>query len=285
MANSPDVGVNCTLSIGATVIPANLQGCSPDVNRAVRPIVLALGLANNLVGYAPSTSAKSGFMVDFDVPYGATGTTATLLNALLASAGSTISMQFGTAGGVSVATCIASSVAISGKEGGNINCKATLESVALPTVGATVGAGTNQDVFKFSDVASITLPSAVTYTDVNGFSFTVKRNLAAYHGNSTTGIAKRLKITRTEVMTQAEYLKNGDGEGTAFLGGGTPNFCPTLGSAVIVLTQICATTPVTLTLTAANSFHQSYPKTTSGTEAWVTEQSDMLASTGAFTIA
>jgi hypothetical protein len=251
----------------------------------VRPIVLALGLANNLVGYAPSTSAKSGFMLDFDVPYGAAGTTATLLNAVLASAGSTVAMQFGTAGGVSVATCIATQLVLSGREGGNINAKAVFESVALPTVGATVAAGTLTDVFKFSDAASLTMPSGTIYTDINGFSFTVRRNLAAYHGNSTTGIAKRLKITRTEVITQFEYLKNGDPEGTSFLGGGTPNFCPTVGNAVVILTQICGTGPITLTLTATNSFEDSYPKITSGTEAWVTEQANMVASTGAFTIA
>jgi hypothetical protein len=273
------------VEIGTTLVPANLQGCSPDVNRALRPIVLALGLANNLVGYAPSTSAKSGFMLDFDLPYGATGTTATLLNAALASAGSTIGIQFGTAGGVSVATCIASSLAISGREGGNINVKGTFESVALPTVGTTVAAGSTQDVFKFSDVASFTLPSGTTYTDVNGFTFTVQRTLAAYRGNSTTGVPKRLKITHTEVLSQAEYLKNGDGEGTSFLGAGGPNYCPTVANVVIVLTQICATTPVTLTLTAANSFHDSYPKITSGTEAWVTEQANMKAQTGGFTIA
>lgn len=285
MANSPDVGVSCTVEIGTTVVPANLQGCSPDVQRALRPIVLALGLANNLVGYAPSSSAKSGFALDFDLPYGTTGTTATLLNTLLASAGNTISIQFGTAGGVSVATCIARQVDISGREGGNINVKAALDSIALPTVGATVAAGATQDVFKFSDFTSAQLPSGTVYTDVNSFGFSVQRTLAAYRGNSTTGVPKRLKITHTEVHTTAEYLKNGDTEGTAFLGAGGPNYCPTIANVVLILTQICAGSPITLTLTALNSFHDDYPKITSGTEAWVTEQATMLAQTGGFTIA
>lgn len=280
---SLDVGVNCTVSVAGVIVPANISGTSPTVSRAMRPIVLALGLANNLVGYAPSTGARSGFTVNFDLPYTVAGSG---LNSMLSNTPVTVSMQFGSAGGVSVAGCLATSFSVSGSEGGNISVSITYESQSMPTVGATVAAPPSTlDVFKFNDVTSFTLASGTTVTDVNSFTYTINRTLARYVGNSTTGIPKHIKATHTECSLMCEYLKVNDAEGTAFLGGGTPNFCPTVHDMVVNIAEICGTDGGTLTLTCASAFYQDYPKSTGATEDYVKEQVTGQAEHGGFTIA
>lgn len=272
-------GVECTVSVGGVVVPANVNGTSPSVSRAMRPIVLALGLANNLVGYAPSTGAKSGFQVSFDVPYGAS------ISAMAGATPLTVAMQFGDAGGVSVANCIATSFVVTGSEGQNISVNATYESKSLPTVGATVAApGGSTDVYKFSDVVSITLVSGAVATDVNSFTFSVTRTLARYVGNSPTGIPKRIRGTHVEASLTAEYVKLDDAEETAFIGDGTPNYCPTIGDMVVSITGICGGSG-DLTLTAADCFYQDWPQSVGGTEDFVRERVMGQAQKGAYTIA
>lgn len=284
MTAARDVGVSCTLSVAGIVVPAQLSNTTPAVRRAMRPIVLAAGLSNNLIGFAPSTSARSGFTVSFDLPYLVTPTN---VNAMLSTAGVTVSLQFGTAGGVSVTNCQYTSFAVSAQENGNVGITISYESSSVPTVGATVTAAvTSLDPFKFSDVTSFQGVSGTVYTDVTRVGMTVTRTLARYGGNSTTGIPKYLKGTHVEVSAMGEYMKVGDGEGTAWLGGGTPNFCPTKASIIIILTQICpSASPATFTFTAANCFLDEYPTATGGVEDWISETSTGISYSGSFTIA
>lgn len=284
MTAARDVAVNATVSIAGVVVPANVQGTGPDAARNMRPIIVAAGLANNLIGFGPSTSAKSGFKVTFVLPYTVTPTN---LNAMLATGGVTVAMQFGTAGGATVANCQWTSVKISGQQGGDITVAISYDSSSLPTVGSTVAAsGSSLDPFKFSDVTSFQGVSGTVYTDVTQFSFDLTRNLAKYVGNSTTGVPKYLKGTHVESAMMGEYMKVGDGEGTAFLGGGTPNFCPTKADMIVILTQICpAVTAATFTFTASNCFYQNYPTTNVATEDFISESATGTGYTGGFSIA
>lgn len=270
-----DVGSNCILTIAGTSVFAKLQQSSPDFNRAMQPIIVANGAAP-LIGYSPSTGAKSGFKTGFHIPV--TGA-ATLLNAMLSSTPFIVKMQFGATGGASVASCLLTDLTVSGSSGGDIMATAMFESSALPTVGATATAASVVDVFKFIDVTSVTMPTGTTYADVSAFSFNIKRSLSAFHGNSSTGIAKYLQPAITEVKTSSTILKTTDGQGTTAI---IP--CVTTGDVVILLTQVCAGGN-TLTLTASASFYDGYP-TVSGSETqFVEESASCTANLGGFTIA
>jgi len=210
----------CALQIGTYVVPAKLTSCSDSVQLNYRKILFGQGGSTALAGYAPGANAKSGFTVTAILPY---ASASAFLNASLDTAGVDVAMQFGTAVGISLAGCIAFDCKVSGSEGQDITAAFTFESVNMPVVGAGVAApGTLDEVFGFQDVTSYTLCSGVTYTVVNSFTFNLTRTRAAYVGNSKTGIAQELGIAYTEVKVDAEWLKQGDAEFTAFLGSGPP---------------------------------------------------------------
>ena len=279
-----DIGVNATVSVAGIHVPANVSGTGPDASRGLQPIVLALGLANNLVGYTPSASAKSGFAITFELPY---AVTAANLTAMLDTAGVIVAMQFGTAGGVSLASCQWLDFSISGTAGsGNITVKATYESSAMPVVGATVSAmDSSTDVYKGVEIVSCQAISGTTYTDVDSFTLALTRNLAKAGRNNPTGRPKHIKGTRVEATMTAKYLKDGDGEGTAWMAGGTPNYCPTIADMVVILAQGCAVSPAGLTLTAAACQYDAYPKTDGNTEDFIWETVMGRANKGAFSFA
>lgn len=279
-----DVGVNATVSIAGVHVPANISGTGPDATRGLQKIVLALGLANNLVGYTPSASAKSGFMITFDLPY---GVTAANLTAMLNTAGVAIAMQFGTAGGVSLANCQWLDFSITGTAGsGNITVKATYESTSMPVVGATVSAmDSSTDVYKGVEIVSCQGISGTTYSDVDSFTLALTRNLAKAGRNNPTGRPKHIKGTSTEARMTVKYLKDGDGEGTAFMAGGAPNYCPTIADMVVIVTQACAGSPVGLTFTASACQYENYPKTEGNTEDYIWETVIGLASKGGYSFA
>lgn len=281
MPAARDVGVDAILAIGSTSVYANLSGTSVDFNRASQPIIVATGTGNSMIGHAPSTGAKSGFRVTFDLPI--TGA-ATLLNAMLGSGGVDITLYLGTAGGSKVLTCFCTDLQVTGAEGGNITVSATFDAINLPTVTPAAPTTPTGDVWKFVDVTSVTLVSGTVYTDVTRFSWRVQRKLAAFKGNSPSGIAKYLKKVRTESMLDAEVLKVGDGEGTAAIGS-----CPTIHDCSIALAQVCQLdgTPgvATLTLSTLAAFYPAFPTTPSATEDWILESCAAVGNLGGFAAA
>lgn len=279
-----DVGVNCTVSVGGIHVPANVANTGPDVTRGLQKVVLALGLANNLVGYTPSASAKSGFVVMFDIPY---AVTAANLAAMLDSAGVAIAMQFGSAGGVSLAGNQWFDAQITATAGsGNLSAKLSYEATSMPVVGATVSAmDSSTDVYKGVEIVSCQGISGTNYTDVDSFTLALSRNLAKAGRNNPTGRPKHIKGTSTEARLTVKYLKDGDGEGTAYMAGGSPNYCPTLGDMVVIVTQACADSPVGLTFTASDCQYDAYPKTDGNTEDYIWETVTGIASKGAYSFA
>ena len=283
MANAIDVGTNATVSIGTIHVPANVSGTGPDATRGLQKIVLALGLANNLVGYSPSSSAKSGFAVSFSVPY---AMTAADIAAIINPAGVDVAMQFGTAGGVSMAGCQWFDFSLTATAGsGTLDCKVSYESNSMPVIGATVTAmDADTDVYKGIEIVSCKGVSGTVYTDVDSFTMALTRNLAKAGRNNSTGRPKHLKGTSVEARMTAKYLKDGDGEGTAWMGV-TPDWCPAIGDMVVIMHQACATTPTTLTLTVAACQLDTYPKTEGNTEDYIWETITGVASHGAFSVA
>lgn len=274
-----DVGVAAVLTISGTSVSCNLQATSPDFTRAMQPIILATGGANSLVGYAPSTGAKSGFKVSFDIPYTGGGA---LLNAMLASTPFTITLGLGAAGGSTCTGCLCTDLQVTGQEGGNINCVATFESTSLPTAAAG-GSAASSDVFKFIDVVSATLVSGTTYTDVSRINWRVMRKLAMYKGNSPSGITKYLKIVRTEAMLGADVLQTGNAEATAAIG-----TCPTVADCALSLVQQCVPGGgggATLALSIVKGFYQSFPANTGTTEDFISQVCEATSQTGSFAAA
>lgn len=279
-----DVAVNCTVSVAGIIVPANIQGTGPDTTRGVRPIILALGLPNNLVGYAPSTSAKSGFKVTFDLPYAVSGAN---LNAMLLNTGVTVDIQFGAAGGASVANCFYTTFGVAGSQGGNIVVTIAYDSNSIPTIGTAVAPPpASLDVYKFNDVTSYQAVSGTIYTDVSQIAFDLKQNIAKYVGNSTTGVPKYQQGTHVEASTMGEYLKVNDAEQQAWLGGGAPNYCPTLADTAVVLNQICPPggAAAGVTFTAHNCFYDAWPTSNVPTEDFISEKVTAMASQGGFSI-
>ncbi len=273
-----DVGVSAVLSIGGSSVSCNLQATSPDFTRAMQPIILATGGANSLVGYAPSSGAKSGFRVGFDVPYSGGGG---LLNAMLSSTPFAIILGLGAAGGSTCTGCLCTDLQVSGSEGGNISCTATFDSTSLPSA-ASGSASAPSDVFKFIDVVSATLVGG-TYTDVSRISWRVMRKLAAYKGNSPSGIAKYLKIVRTEAMLGADVLQTGNGELTASIGA-----CPTVADCALSLVQQCVPGGgggASLALSITSGFYQSAPTVSGGTEDFISLSADATSLDGGFAAA
>ena len=274
-----DVGVNAILNINGVAAPAILNACSPDVQRAMRPIIVANG-GNPLIGYAPSTGARSGFRTRFNLPY--QGSTAFLNGALTNDpAGVPIILQFGDLGGVEIDGCLLEDLTINGAEGGVIEGSATFQSAQSPKVGVTGTAGDfSSGVYHFTDVTSYALVSGNTYTDVHNFSWSVRRTLIAYRGNSPTGRPKHLRVGHTEVHATLDWMKVDDAEANAFL----PD-CPKTGDVTILLTAICATPGGNLSLTAQQAFMDNYPTQTAGVEAFIMEQANYIAQLGQFAVA
>ena len=275
-----DVGTNAILSIAGISVYANISATSPDFDRAMQPTIVATGAGNSLIGYHPSTGAKSGFVCAFNVPYIAAFT---LLNAVLSTAPYAVQLYLGTAGGANVAGNLCRDMVLSMSEGGILECRVALDSIGLPTVGGVAPTQPAGDIWKYTDAASVKLTSSTVYTDFSAFSFHVARVLANYKGNSPTGVAKYLKIVRTEAMLDATYLKTTDLEGTASIGN-----CPTLGDCAVSLVQQCPISPAlasTLTLTLTNGFYGGYPRVSGGTEEFISESVSARAYGGGYSIA
>src|SRR6185437_1606142 len=120
--SSPSLGMACALQIGTYVVPAKLTSCSDSVQLNYRKILFAQGGSTALAGYAPGANAKSGFTVTAILPY---ASASAFLNASLDTAGVDVAMQFGTAGGISLAGCIAFDCKVSGSEGQDITAAFT----------------------------------------------------------------------------------------------------------------------------------------------------------------
>ena len=274
-----DVGISAILQIGAISVYANISATSPDFNRAMQPIIVATGGSNSLIGYRPSTGAKSGFVAAFEIPYIAGFT---LLNAVLSGTPYPVTMSMGTAGGATVIGNLCRDLTVAGSEGGILECRVALDSITLPAPGTYVLTQPAGDIWKFTDAVSTKLTSGTVYTDFSSFSFHVQRVLANYKGNSPTGVAKYLKVVRTEAMLDSTYLKIGDLEGTAAIGN-----CPTLGDCNVLLTQACpigANPATTLGFTVTNAFEDGYPKVVGGVEDFISEAASVKAYTGGFVI-
>lgn len=276
-----DVSPNCTVSVAGIHVPANVSNTGPDITRGLQKVVLALGLANNLVGYTPSASAKSGFVVMFDIPYAVTDAN---IAAMLDSAGVAIAMQFGSAGGVSLAGCQWFDAQITATAGsGNLSAKLSYEATSMPVVGATVSAmDSSTDVYKGVEIVSCTAISGTTYTDIDSFTMALSRNLAKAGRNNPTGRPKHIKGTSTEARMTAKYLKDGDQEGTAYMAGGSPNYCATIGDVVVVVTQACAGSPVGLTFTTSGCQYENWPKPEADQEGYIWETISAVSNKGAY---
>ena len=274
-----DVGVNAILQIGTTSVYSNISATSPDFNRALQPIIVATGSGNSLIGYRPSTGAKSGFVASFMLPYAAAFT---LINAVLAGTPYPITLGLGAAGGALVTGNLCRDLVIAGAEGGIVDVRATWDSIALPVAGTYVLTTPTGDIWKFTDALSVKLVSGAIYTDFSSFSYHIQRVLAAYKGNSPTGIAKYLKTVRTEAMLDATYLKINNAEATA--SGGT---CPVLGDCLLSMTQQCpvgAAPATTLTLGVTQGFYGGWPRVSGGDEEYISEAVTSTAFTGGFAI-
>lgn len=281
MATVDDLGINGLLKIGTNVVPATINGCAGAASRALQPIILAYGLSNPVVGYAPSNGAKSGFDYSFDVPY---ASAAAILNDILTAAGKTIAFQAGTSGGISIPTCIAESLVVSGAEGGVINCRVTTQSVGKVTTGVTVTPpGGSTDVFKFIDATSATLLSGQVRSLFNSFQYTVQGTLVPYRGNSSTGRPVRLKRRNTLCMVTVDYLKEDDLEIDAYNGDPTTE-CQTPATLTVLLTQACAGSPATLTLAALLAVYPDIPKNSGTIDTFFTETVNAVATKGTFAV-
>lgn len=262
------------LNIAGAAAPAELRGCTPVMMRATQPVIIANG-GNPLIGFKPSTGARSGFNTQFYLPY---ASAAAFLNGVLNTAGVDITLQFGTAGGVKVATNLLETLTIQGSEGGIIDCNGTFMSRNKPQTGQTATPGTFGEVFGFEDVTSFMGVAGIARLLVNQFSFKITRKLIPYHGNSKTGIAQRLGVGHTEVDVNCEYLKGDDTEGAAALAD-----CPPTHDVVLLLTSVCS--GEILRLTQTSGFYDEYPQSVGGTEEYIRERAVSKATTGAFAIA
>lgn len=277
------IGQECTMSVGGLHVAALLRSCSPSFQYSGQPKLSSgpqvSGVDQTLIGYSPSTGARSGFTINFQVPYG--GAKA-FLDQCLATAGSTVVLGFGGAGSVSVATCIAELLEVTGSEGGDIEGRATFQSTAVPVPGAGAPSTVSLDFFRFLDVTSITALGG-TYTDVSSFSWSVQRLLAAYRGNVPTGIPKYLRIARTECLFTATYLKHDDSEGTQQV---TAPPVP-VHDVSVLLTRVplYGDGAESLTLTCNAAYEDAYPQTTGDFETFVTESASYKSTTGVYTTA
>jgi hypothetical protein len=285
---SAALGLACVLSFGSTPykLPAVLNACSPDIQLATRAVLAAQGQSSAMIGYAPSANARSGFAITVKIPYvSSTASAGTILNALLATAGLTIGMQFGTAGGVQITGCIAFSCVISGTEGQDLTAQFTFESINMCTTATVVSSpGSFDKVYGFQDVANIALVSGTTYTLLNQFNFRINRVRVPYVGNSPRGLPQKLGIAYTEVTVDEEHLKIDDSEMNTFLGSGTPNYNQTPANVVISVANILNANQ-NLTLTATNAFYDSAPRRTGAETEWTKESTSSKANTGGYTIA
>jgi hypothetical protein len=290
------IGQECTLTVGSTSVGALLRGCSPNFAYASQPKLSSgpqsaagtgsVAADQTLLGYSPSTGARSGFAIDFQVPYPG----GPFLISLLDISGVMIKLAFGRAtggvGGVSVDTCICESLEVTGTEGGDIEGRATFQSVAPPVQGYTDSPATH-DFWRFNDVTSIMLPGGTAHTDVNAFTWRLTRQLAAYRGNSPDGIPKYLRVARTECFLDATYLKEDDVDAATVI-----VTLPLLThDAVVTLTQVpfvqiggTAITPASLVLTCKDAFGDAYPQTQGDFETYVQEAFSAKSASGTYTI-
>jgi hypothetical protein len=299
----PILGQECIMTIGIHTVAALLRGTTPNFTYASQPKMTAgpqstagsgsPAADQSLMGYSPSTGARSGFTVDFQLPY---ANTVSILTDCLDGAGKTILLQFGSAGAygnvsiVGVDTCIAEQLEITGSEGGDIEVRGTFQSIALPVQTATpaTSIAAYTDYWRFLDVTSVTTPgnSATPRTDVSSFSFRITRQLAAYRGNSPTGIPKHLRIARTECFLDCTYMLMDSLESGVVI-----DALPlATADAKILLTREqpltgSTATAATLTLTCLSAFTDTYPTTQGDWETYILEALALKSSNGTYTIA
>lgn len=264
------IGVQCSVTVGGITVVGLLRGVGGQLQFAGRKILSAFQSGNALFGYAPSTGARSGMSIAFRMPY-----SSSFLSGLLNPTGSTITLGFGAAGGLSVATCICEQLTIQGSEGGDIEASATFQSTAFPASGS--GTATAADYAKFNDVTSFT--GYASHTDVNSFSWQVRRTLAAYRGNSPYGIPKYLEVADQEVLLTGEYLKHDDAEGT------TQAAVPVVlvqASVVVGQNPLYGSGGGGFTLNCDNAYADAYPQVNANLEDYVTERITFQSTTGTY---
>jgi hypothetical protein len=275
------LGVECEATIGGTAVAAIVSSSSPAFMYNTRALISSgppvSGADQALMGYAPSSTAGSGFNLTCQCPItGAAG----LINAALTPAGVAVAMGFGAAGGVSVAGCIATSVAVSGAEGGDITIAMAFVSKSLPVIGSGA-APTAKPFFIFNDVTSATGVGGA-HSDLTSFTWRVTRNVARYTGNSPYGLPQKLKISRTECSLDLEYEKDDDTEGTAQV---AQPITPADASVALAQAPFISPGGAALTLTCHAAFGDAYPVASGDFETFVSERMTYKSSTGTYTVA
>ena len=276
MGNS--LGLQCSVNIGGSTAVGMLRGTGGQLTYAARKIIAgsAASPLQGLIGYAASTGARSAIAVDFKVPYSG----GAILTAALAAAGASITLGFGSAGGLTLATAFCESLQVSGSEGGDIECSATFQSTSLLAAGGG-GSPVAADYFKFTDVISCNGPG-FSSTDLNSFVFRIARTLAAYRGNSPYGIPKYLKIADTECSMDIEYLKTSEGATSAAV---VQPLQTADASVVLSGNPLVSGGPTGgMTLTCQAAFHDPSPTTNGNLEDFVTERYTVKASLGGYSI-
>lgn len=272
------LGLQCTVQIDGASGMAMLRGAGGQFSIAARKLIAGSTASplQGLIGYAPSTGAKSGITVSYKIPYSGTG----LINGALSSSAITVTLGFGSAGGLSLSNAFCTSLEVTSSEGGDLEATAMFEGTTILAPGGG-GGPVAADFFKHSDVAS-TVGPGWSSSDISSFTFRVTRTLARYVGNSATGIAKFLEIADTECSLDVEYLKTGEGATSAAVTipltvsdasvtvGGTPLFASQSNGS--------------LTLSCASAFHDPSPTTNGSEESYVTERSTVKSSTGTFSV-
>lgn len=270
------LGLSCSISAGGVTAVGVLNGSGGGMTYAVRKIISGSTASplQGIVNYAVSTGAKSGVSISFKLPYSAGS-----LAGLVTATGITVTLGFGSSGGISLSGSLLDSLQITGSEGGDIEVTASFQSTALPGGGSASAVST--DYFKFNDVLSCVGPG-ISSSDVNAFTFHLTRTLAAYRGNSAYGIPKYLQVADTECTLDLTYLKTGNGALSAAIA--QPLVPATASVALGGTPLISGGSSATYTLSCLSAFHNSTPTENGALEAYVLEKSTLTSSNGTYVV-
>lgn len=264
------------MSVAGISIPTLTSSAVMDP--AYRAIILAgMGTGNALFGYAPG-SGNAGFRIRANV-----GTTnaATLLNALLNTAGVAVAQQYATAGGVHVATafCHDMDIGVSGQ--GEFDLNAQFATTSVPIVGGSVGnvSGFGK-AWRINDLTSVSLPGGTVATKLTSVRFRIQRPLTEYRGNSPFGLPQDLDLPTTLVTLDTTYQKINDVEVTTAI-----TLPRTIADCFAILTQVDSASPAGLSLKCGNAFHMKMPEPTGGQNQYTEETANLCSEDGSFTIA
>lgn len=267
--------VRTTMSVAGTSIPTLTSTAIMDP--AYRAVILAgMGSGNALFGYAPG-SGNAGFRIRANV-----GTTnaATVLNALLNTAGVAVAQQYQTAGGVHVATafCYDMDCGVSGQ--GELDMNAQFATTSVPIVGGSVGnvSGFGK-AWRINDLTSVSLPGGTTATRLEAFRFRIQRPLTEFRGNSPFGLPQDLDVPTTLVTLDTTYQKLSDAEVTVAIA-----YPRTIADCFAILTQVDSASPASLTFKCGNAFHMKLPENSVSVNQYTMETANLASEDGSFTV-